>query len=1119
MEAVAAVGIAAAAAQFLDFSIKTLALCKEIRDSSSGSTKTNDELTKSIKKLTAMQKDLRQSGSTPSSTYRQLIRAVQDCSVVASELLKLLEDIREVAKESLGTMRSALKAIKERKSIEKLQARLLDCQNRYHIALTTDLRDEVLRLLERQGKNTDSVRDIILQQLSTASSKSAVLHAITHGKLHTLGEDLNQSARTVQNQLSALRLSQQSSNKTLQTGQRNLGKTIDGQFQRLSASDTHQNFLDMLYFPEMFARQESMMRRSPGTYEWVFSGKLEKSNKKKELQGRISCWLRNTDKNNIFWIQGKPGSGKSSLVSFIMGDRRTKECMQPWAGGHDPHIFSFFFWNPGSSLQKTMLGLRRSLLWQLCKAKPVIIEKLLSRDFTLMYSPFTHDKLALVLDQALSYYQEECVLFLIDGLDECEGNHNDLLDELHSMRFGQRNKICLSSRPEEALRRRLEPLPFVRLQDLNYRDIFKYARKKLQIGGDPESELASRVAEKAEGVFLWAVLVCDSLSSGVIAKDSENNMLRRLHIYPRGLDDLFHRMFSDIEEIHYKSLALYFYAAQQRRFSVAMAVASQQPRKFMSIVEFGDSCELEMTRITAQSRGLLQINDSRIIPHDWTHGWTLLDISSNHISREPLEYGDLQIFKKHLATNIAFVHRSAYDYIFDIANNERPAWLRPVGGPEMIHSIVDGSLWLANVLPVVVASPRQMDTRQDTEIQIAHTVFTFGSSFDAIATDDVPKLDWELLYEGLDRYVGALHAWTAVSGSDPTSTLSDFMAHDYSGGPWTAFWRIIMRLEPRFFTSRMYRFWDRDDAYLETITLLIMIEPDWMGTMGLSFKPTPTETYRAMRSALNDFRFQGRANSSIADFPYAGERRYCSIRVFSSPSQCGVLSWFGTGVSHERLIARYLSKAVHDTLRRKGPEDNTHGSESRRDHEQESHSRAYVLSDIFICVQAITDTWKLFAGKLVGTSRDGKIPSRLQLSMPIYYSQPRSLPYPVNNEAMMDKVLSCKPRLTLRLSCFAKIGPGPFVEQKEQDRSGTNFFATTTYHLSLGITILVMAHNKKEDDADSPNFVGTTAERSTCMDLILTDLWDDVDGQLTAWEQLYVRAYVKVYFACHWKVE
>jgi hypothetical protein len=294
----------------------------------------------------------------------------------------------------------------------------------------------------------------------------------------------------------------------------------------------------------------------------------------KEDRGYILRWLRNTDDSTLFWINGKPGSGKSSLVSFIMGDRRTKDCMQSWEGGRSPHIFSYFFWKPGSNLQKTMLGLRRSLLWQLCRAKPEVIEKLQSQDPTLLYSPCTDGKLTIALDLALSHYQDENVLFFIDGLDECEGNHNDLLDELHGMQFGQRNKICLSSRPEEALRRRLEPLPSVRLQDLNQHDIFKYADAKLRIGGNSESDLASQVAETAEGVFLWAVLVCESLSAGVSAKDDEGTMLRRLHTYPKGLDDLFNRIFSDVEEFHYKSVALYFYAARQRQFSVAMAVAS-----------------------------------------------------------------------------------------------------------------------------------------------------------------------------------------------------------------------------------------------------------------------------------------------------------------------------------------------------------------------------------------------------------------------------------------------------------------------------------------------------------------------------------------------------------------
>jgi hypothetical protein len=899
----------------LDFSVKTLALCKEIRDSSSGSTKTNDELTKSIKKLTAMQKDLRQSGSTLSSTYRQLIRAVQDCSVVASELLKILEDIREVARKSLGTMRSALKAIKERKLIEKLQARLLDCQNRYHIALTTDMRDEVLRLLEKQGKNTDSMRDIILQRLDKASAESAASHSVTQDKPHTLGEDFNRSAGTVQKQLSTLRISQQSSSKTLRTGQHNLSKNIEGQFQRLSTSDTHQKFLDVLYYPEMFARQESIRRRSPGTYDWVSSGevpnlddwdssgwiRLSTPEMDKELRGRISCWLRNTDKNPLFWISGKPGSGKSSLVSFIMGDRRTKECMRPWAGGRGPHIFSFFFWKPGSSLQKTMLGLRRSLLWQLCKAKPVIIEKLLSQDPTLLYSPCTDNKLAIALDLALSHYRDESVLFLIDGLNECEGNQDDLLDELHGTRFGhhgtqfgQRNKICFSSRPEEALRRRLETLPSVRLQDMNNNDIFEYAKAKLRTGGNRGLNLASHVAYHAEGVFLWTVLVCDSLSAGVIARDDEKTMLRRLRAYPRGLDDLFDRMFSDIEEVHHKSMALYFYAAKQGNFSVALSVAAQHARNVDSFECFDALCEREMTRITAQIKGLLQINHTRTW-NGWAGGWTLRDMSNNNVREDPLDGKDLQLSRKYENTRIAFVHRSAYDYIFDVANNERPAWLRPVERPEMIYGILDGALWLAQFLPTLGFSSPELER---IRFKISY-LDTLRTQFQAIAINDLCKLDRGRLYEKLDRYLDVIHTWTSIQRRDTTGTLSKcvkFGGRPAVQAPWTNFWLSIIQIEPRFLTSRLHRSWDCDDAYFETIALLEATRE----SISLNFEqPLPTGLWHALRSALSDFRFQGRANSSIAEFPYTSERRYCS----SSPDSDDMnFSWLGTGISHERFI-------------------------------------------------------------------------------------------------------------------------------------------------------------------------------------------------------------------------
>ena len=263
MEALAAVGVASAAVQFLDFSIKTVALCKEIRDSSTGSTKANEELIRSIKELKALQNTLQQSSSTPSSTYRQLVRTVQDCTRVANELLQLLEHVREVSRRTLGPMRSALRAIKDGKRLEKLQAQLSGCQDKLHLALTAEMRDSLLQKLEEQGKNADSMRTIVLQKLD-----------FTNGQIQALHKNITQVAGAAQKQLSALAVRQQKASANLRRGQRTLNRNVDSQFSKMSTASTHQEFLDSLYFPEMFARQESIKKNLPGTYDWVFESKM-----------------------------------------------------------------------------------------------------------------------------------------------------------------------------------------------------------------------------------------------------------------------------------------------------------------------------------------------------------------------------------------------------------------------------------------------------------------------------------------------------------------------------------------------------------------------------------------------------------------------------------------------------------------------------------------------------------------------------------------------------------------------------------------------------------------------------------------------------------------------------
>src|SRR5438046_1775553 len=71
-------------------------------------------------------------------------------------------------------------------------------------------------------------------------------------------------------------------------------------------------------------------------------------------------WL-SPNNRGLLWIKGKPGAGKSTLLKYAF---------QAIERNEHPHsnqavTISFFFHGRGSDMQKTPLGLFRSLLYQL----------------------------------------------------------------------------------------------------------------------------------------------------------------------------------------------------------------------------------------------------------------------------------------------------------------------------------------------------------------------------------------------------------------------------------------------------------------------------------------------------------------------------------------------------------------------------------------------------------------------------------------------------------------------------------------------------------------------------------------------------------------------------------
>jgi len=124
-----------------------------------------------------------------------------------------------------------------------------------------------------------------------------------------------------------------------------------------------------LAFPEMFERQDSVLPAYYETYAWAVEN---------DCFG-LKSWL--SEQDGIYWISGKAGSGKSTLVKFLASDPRTHQLLHQWRTGN-VHIIQCFFWYAGTLMQKSTEGLIRTILHQILQACPQLAKTLFPRDYT-----------------------------------------------------------------------------------------------------------------------------------------------------------------------------------------------------------------------------------------------------------------------------------------------------------------------------------------------------------------------------------------------------------------------------------------------------------------------------------------------------------------------------------------------------------------------------------------------------------------------------------------------------------------------------------------------------------------------------------------------------------------
>lgn len=165
------------------------------------------------------------------------------------------------------------------------------------------------------------------------------------------------------------------------------------------------------------------------------------------------------------------------------------------------------------------------------------------------------------LKEAFSWISSQDHLRLcvfVDGLDEFSGNHIEMVDFLRKESSKSPSlKVIVSSRPEPILVEGFRGCPQLRLEDLTHGDISQYSHGKLYshtrrsgFQGNAMDHLAKTISSRASGVFLWVVLVVQSLLSGLSEGDDIDELEDIVDEYPNELHDLYKHMFDRMKIPH-----------------------------------------------------------------------------------------------------------------------------------------------------------------------------------------------------------------------------------------------------------------------------------------------------------------------------------------------------------------------------------------------------------------------------------------------------------------------------------------------------------------------------------------------------------------------------------------
>ncbi|SPO07363.1 uncharacterized protein DNG_10057 [Cephalotrichum gorgonifer] len=268
----------------------------------------------------------------------------------------------------------------------------------------------------------------------------------------------------------------------------------------------------------------------------------------------FKSWIDRVDvekHRGLLWIKGKPGSGKSTIVKAVSGtiSQRVRD--------NNLAVASFYFNAKGQKLERTHLGLLRSLLYQVLRVNTrhlkAFVDIYQEKLAEVVPGDGQHDvewqASELETQLNLIFQDPGCrrTVIFVDALDECDdGDARDVavfLRRLSSLAnfAGIALNVCISSRhfPSITIRDTVE----ITMEQFNQQDMRLFIRSRFSSSDIMEDKkwaaLENDVVEKSCGIFLWVVLVIDMLLKFVEEGHDMKFLRNRLRDVPEALETLF----------------------------------------------------------------------------------------------------------------------------------------------------------------------------------------------------------------------------------------------------------------------------------------------------------------------------------------------------------------------------------------------------------------------------------------------------------------------------------------------------------------------------------------------------------------------------------------------------